>query len=77
LEQGTKLLVEAGFMAPDTFVAPYDRFTRTSMEEVSKRFRVISTAWFELRRLPYAWWPRYLLKRRYGKSTGRLGGPSC
>src|SRR5262249_49287499 len=57
LEAGQKLLAQAGFNQTGAFVAPYDRFTRTSLEEVARRFRVISTAWLELRRLPYAWWP--------------------
>ena len=53
------------------------------MEEVSTRFRVISTAWFELGRLPYAWWPRYLLNKAAGRnhwSAGRtvlLSHPRC
>jgi hypothetical protein len=67
LNHGRELLMQAGFAEPDTFVAPYDRFTRTSLGEVARRFRVVSTSWFELRRLPYAWWLRYLWK----KATGR------
>jgi hypothetical protein len=83
LEHGCQLLTEAGFPRPDTFVAPYDRFTRASMDEVSKRFRVISTAWFELGRLPYRWWPRYLLTKAARKrhwAAGRtvlLSHPRC
>lgn len=60
LEHGRQLLVDAGLPAPETFVAPYDRFTRTSMKETARRFRVISAAWFELRRLPIGWWPRWV-----------------
>ncbi len=83
LEHGCQLLVEAGFPRPETFVAPYDRFTRVSMEEVSKRFRIISTAWFELGRLPYRWWPRYLLNKAARRShwaagqTVLLSHPRC
>jgi predicted deacetylase len=73
LNQGHKLLVEAGFPEPDTFVAPYDRFTRTSLAEVARRFRVISTAWFELGRLPYRWWPRYLWRKLSGRDHWRAG----
>jgi len=82
LDQGMKLLCEAG-LSPAGFVAPYDRFTRTSMAEVARRFDVISTAWFELGRLPYAWWPRYLWKkatRRAHWTNGRtvlLSHPRC
>jgi hypothetical protein len=63
LEQGTRLLLEAGFQKPQTFVAPYDRFSRASLRETARRFRVISTGWFEFRRLPPLWWPGYALKK--------------
>lgn len=63
LEQGTQRLLEAGFPQPKTFVAPYDRLSRAALLEVSRRFRVLSTGWFELRRLPYAWWPKYAVKK--------------
>jgi len=63
LDQGTKLLMEAGFPRPQTFVAPYDKLSRASLLEVARRFRVLSTGWFELRRLPLTWWPNYALKK--------------
>src|SRR5437762_1346199 len=46
LEQGTQLLVDAGFPRPQTFVAPYDKFSSVSLREVARRFPVISTGWF-------------------------------
>jgi hypothetical protein len=63
LEKGTDLLMDAGFPRPETFVAPYDRLSSAGLMEVTKHFRVLSTGWFELRRLPYAWWPGYVLKK--------------
>ena len=63
IERGTNLLLEAGFERPQTFVAPYDKFSRVNLREVAKRFRIISTGWFELGRLPRVWWPRYALKK--------------
>jgi Uncharacterized protein conserved in bacteria (DUF2334) len=83
LDQGTRLLMEAGFPKPKTFVAPYDKFSRTSLNEVAQRFPVLSSGWFELRRLPYSWWPRYLLKKIYKKphwlvrKTVLLSHPGC
>lgn len=73
LEQGTAALAAAGFTAPRTFVAPYDRFSRVSLSEVAKRFGVISAGWFELRRLPFAWWPRYALKRMRQQPHWQIG----
>jgi predicted deacetylase len=83
LEQGTQLLTAAGFERPRTFVAPYDKLSRESMREVARRFPVVSTGWFELRRLPLTWWPLYLAKKarhaphwRVGK-TALLSHPGC
>jgi len=63
LETGRTLLQEAGFPQPGTFVAPYDKLSRVSLQEVAARFRVLSTGWYELRRLPYSWWPQYGFKK--------------
>jgi hypothetical protein len=73
LDEGTRLLVEAGFPEPKTFVAPYDRFSRVSLHEVAKRFRVLSTGWFEWRRLPVSWWPRYAIKKLSRHLHWRIG----
>jgi hypothetical protein len=63
LERGRELLVEAGFSPPQTFVAPYDKLSRASLRAVARRFRVISGGWYELRRLPMTWWPKYFVKK--------------
>ena len=63
LERGTKLLREAGFPRPQTFVAPYDKFSRASLAEAAGRFRIVSSGWYESRRLPICWWPKYFLKK--------------
>ncbi len=73
LDQGTKVLSAAGFREPQTFVAPYDRFSRVSLNEVAKRFSVISAGWFELRRLPFAWWPQYAIKKMRKQSHWKVG----
>jgi hypothetical protein len=73
LERGTRLLMEAGFPKPETFVAPYDKLSRSSLEEVARRFPVISTGWFELQRLPMSWWPKYLAKKLRRDSHWSVG----
>lgn len=73
LERGTAALAAAGFPKPQTFVAPYDRFSRASLGEVAKRFPVISAGWFESRRLPFAWWPQYAWKRMLNRSHWKIG----
>jgi hypothetical protein len=74
LERGTRRLLEAGFPRPQTFVAPYDKLSRAGLRAVAKQFRVLSTGWFELRRLPCAWWPRYVLKKLRHWPHWRIGG---
>jgi len=73
LDQGAAALAAAGFRRPQTFVAPYDRFSRVSLSAAAKRFRVISAGWFELRRLPFAWWPQYALKKMLQRSHWKIG----
>jgi hypothetical protein len=73
LEQGTKALMDAGFPQPKTFVAPYDKFSRSALQETARRFRVISTGWYERRRLPYTWWPRYTWKKIRSEPHWRIG----
>ena len=82
-ERGTRALMQAGFPKPETFVAPHDKFSRASMEEIARRFRVISTGWFELGRVPLSWWPNYAMRKlrraphwKHG-STMLLSHPGC
>jgi hypothetical protein len=73
LERGQQRLREAGFDHVETFVAPHDKLSSVAYEEVARRYRVISTGWFELRRLPWSWRRRYLLKKISGRSHWRVG----
>ncbi|MBI3875440.1 MAG: DUF2334 domain-containing protein [Verrucomicrobia bacterium] len=74
LKHGARSFAEAGFPAPETFVAPYDRFSRASLGEVARRFRVVSAGWYELRRLPPAWWPGYFFKKARRHPHWRVKG---
>lgn len=73
LERGTRILMEAGFPKPDAFVAPYDKLSRSSFPEVAARFRVLSTGWFEMRRLPWSWWPRFAVKKLRHAEHWKMG----
>jgi hypothetical protein len=74
VEEGREHFARAGLPAPETFVAPYDRFTRRSLLETARRFRLISTGWFELGRLPRRWWAGYVLKRLLRRAHWRASG---
>src|SRR5437660_848665 len=73
-DRGRQILNEAGFEPPETFVAPYDKLSRESLGEAAKRFRILSTGWFELRRLPYSWWPKYMFKKLRHDPHWRVNG---
>lgn len=83
LERGAELLREAGFSNSPAFVAPYDKFSHISLAEVARQFPVISSGWYESRRLPLSWWPSYLLKRFSHahhwriRNTTLLSHPGC
>jgi hypothetical protein len=73
LDLGTKHLLEAGFEKPRAFVAPYDRITRASYLELSRRFDLISTGWFELGRTPRRWWPGFVARKLRRQNHWRAG----
>jgi len=73
LDEGTRLLLEAGFSPPETFVAPYDKFSRAALRETAHRFRVVSSGWYELGRIPLPWWPRYAWKKFRAAPHWRIG----
>jgi hypothetical protein len=73
LDRGRQRLREAGFNHVPAFVAPHDKLSKVAYEEVARRFRVISTGWFEWRRLPMSWRPRYLMKKLSGRPHWRVG----
>jgi hypothetical protein len=74
LEHGALRLREAGLRPASAFVAPHDRFSRVAYREVARRFRVISGGWYELGRIPPAWWPGYVMKKLRRQRHWRAGG---
>ncbi len=73
LDHGLELFAQAGFPRPSTFVAPYDQLSREALREVTRRFPILSTGWFELRRLPVTWWPAYFRKKIRRTPHWRVG----
>lgn len=74
VDRGRQRLHEAGFHGIPAFVAPHDKLSRVAYEEVARRFAVISTGWFEWRRIPAAWRPRYLVRRLLRRPHWCAGG---
>lgn len=73
LERGAARFAEAGLARPRVFVAPHDRFSPESLRATARRFAVVSTGWFEWRRLPPEWWPRYAVKKALRQPHWRVG----
>src|SRR5258708_7437000 len=73
LDEGTRLLLEAGFSRPKTFVAPYDKFSRAALRETARRFRVGSSGWDELGRVPVVGWPHYAGEKIWAAPHWRIG----
>jgi hypothetical protein len=73
LDKGRELLIQAGFPTPETFIAPHDKISRISYRQLARRYKVISTGWFELRRLPLSWWPKYALVKSQKRPHWRTG----
>jgi Uncharacterized protein conserved in bacteria (DUF2334) len=74
LDAGRRCFEDAGVKPPGTFVAPYDQLSREAFHEIAARFHTLSTGWFELRKLPPAWWPRYVVKKFRHVPHWRAGG---
>ncbi|MFN0078823.1 MAG: DUF2334 domain-containing protein [Prosthecobacter sp.] len=74
LDAGREHFIHAGIPAPRTFVAPYDQLSRGGHAAVATRFDVFSTGWYEPKRLPRPWLPRYALKKLRGQTHWRQGG---
>lgn len=84
LDRGQKLLVDAGFPPPTTFVAPQDQMSRTSLAEVAGRYAVVSTGWYSRHKVPVAMWPQYLWVKKVrrqqhwrARGTTFLSHPGC
>ena len=73
LEHGAECLQQAGIRPTAAFVAPHDKFSPEAYRETARRFRVISSGWFEWRRVPIAWWPQYVMKKLMRRPHWRVG----
>jgi hypothetical protein len=74
LDRGAAVLRDAGFSKPAAFVAPYDRLSQEAFVEAAARFQVISTGWFEARRVPLRWAAAYALKKLGRRPHWRAAG---
>jgi hypothetical protein len=72
-EHGAQVLLEAGLRPASAFVAPHDKFSPLAYLEAARRFPVISSGWFEWRRIPPRWWPRYVWKKMARQRHWRVG----
>lgn len=75
VQRGLARFEEAGLSRPCTFVAPQDRMSRVAMDLVARHFPVVSGSWYDLRRVPWRWWPAYVVQKKVlRRDRFRLGG---
>jgi hypothetical protein len=73
LDLGRERLLAAGLGIPPGFVAPYDALSPAAHLEVAARFPAISTGWYEWKKLPLRWMPRYAMKKLRREPHWRVG----
>ena len=74
IEQGREVFQQLGFPRSNAFVAPYDQYSPGGIREIVSQFRVFSTGWFDLRRLPQKWWLPYAVKKAGRRAHWRVEG---
>lgn len=63
IEEGRTLMLEAGFRAPNVFVAPSRKISRVAFEELLNAFQLISSSGYERSHVPYSYWMHYAYKK--------------
>ncbi|HEX5222064.1 MAG TPA: DUF2334 domain-containing protein [Verrucomicrobiae bacterium] len=74
IEHGREILESLGFPRANAFVAPYDQYSPGGIREIAGQFRIFSTGWFDLRRLPQKWWLPYAVKKVGRRAHWRVKG---
>jgi len=74
IERGREVLEGLGFSRSNAFVAPYDQYSPCGIREIANRFRIFSTGWFDLRRLPQKWWLPYAATKVGRRAHWRVEG---
>ena len=74
IERGREVLEGLGFPRSNAFVAPYDQYSPGSIQEIVSQFRIFSTGWFDLRRLPGKWWLSYAAKKAGRRPHWQVNG---
>ncbi len=82
--RGHKLLIAAGLGEPAGFVAPQDKVSKSGLKILCENFKVVSSGWYALRRLPKRMRAHYLVQCRLQRKehwtfrgTSLLSHPGC
>ena len=73
LDHGREILRRGFGSAPETFVAPQDKYSKEAFELIQKRFNTFSLGWIDRRRLPVTSLHRYVLKKLLRRNRMKLG----
>lgn len=77
IETGFKHFLEAGLQKPTAFVAPYEAISKVAFSELVKQFATLSSNWYSLKKVPYAFWPALTLKKLSGNQHWRAAHCLC
>lgn len=73
LEHGRKILSQCFGKAPETFVAPQDKYSPEALKLIQSRFKTFSLGWIDRTRLPSSMLPRYIMKRALKRNWMHYG----
>ena len=73
LEKGGQLLRDAGLPEPVAFVPPYNKLSRVSLDELARRFRVVSATRFKFKVVPHRWTLPFAWHRLARRPHWRVG----
>lgn len=77
LEHGLSVFRDAALPRPVAFVAPQDQISRVGVEEVMRRFTILSTGYLDVARMPGPLLPSYLFQKKVlGRAHFRAGHTS-
>lgn len=73
LSLGRDILSRCFGYAPDTFVAPQDKYSPEAIELIRAQFNTFSLGWIDRRRLPVSLLWQYALKKVFSRNRMRYG----
>ncbi len=68
LVKGVNIFEKAFGAAPETFVAPQDKYSKAALTLIKSRFKTLSLGWVDSSRIPFGLYCRYLQMKLTGRN---------